>query len=172
MGWMLWDRLDSNRIENGQWRTRSTAAQTAAVHVGFAGDVYAHNIVVDASGKATLLDYGQCWLLQSCGLSSAQRASDGVLCITSGVFHAGASFFYQPDTLPYEAQEVRAFGLFLSDLIARMDGSAHGGAARQKLEGTASACLEPDPLKRPAFAAIAAALGFQMNGLHVRMLLY
>ena len=76
----------------------------------------------------------------------------------SGVFHAGASFFYQPDTLPYEAQEVRAFGLFLSDLIARMDGSAHGGAARQKLEGTASACLEPDPLKRPAFAAIAAAL--------------
>ena len=32
---------------------------------------------------------------------------------------AGASFFYQPDTLPYEAQEVRAFGLLLADMAAR-----------------------------------------------------
>ena len=130
----------------------------AAAHVGFAGDVYAHNIVVDASGKATLLDYGERWSLQTCGQSSAQL-SVTVYPLSQWSTHAGASFFYKPDTLPYEAQEVRAFGLFLSDLLARMDGGAHGGAARQKLEDTARACLDCDPLKRPAFAAVAAALG-------------
>ena len=36
---------------------------------------------------------------------------------------------------------------------------ARGSAAGRKLEGVASACLDGDPAKRPAFAAIATALG-------------
>ena len=33
---------------------------------------------------------------------------------------AGASFFYQPGGLSYEAQEVRAYGLLLKDLVSRI----------------------------------------------------
>jgi len=29
----------------------------------------------------------------------------------------GASFFYEKGPVPYEAQEVRAFGLFLTDMV-------------------------------------------------------
>ena len=82
-----------------------------------------------------------------------EHSSSQIFCL------AGASFFYKPHTLPYEAQEVRAFGLFLSDLIARMDSGMQGGTARQKLDDIATACLVEEPMKRPAFAAIAAALG-------------
>lgn len=32
----------------------------------------------------------------------------------------GASFFYQPGSVSYEAHEVRAFGLLLEDLVTRM----------------------------------------------------
>lgn len=39
---------------------------------------------------------------------------------------AGASFFYQPDTLPFEAQEVRAFGLLLADMAARITAADSG----------------------------------------------
>ena len=33
---------------------------------------------------------------------------------------AGASFFYQAGNVPYEAQEVRAYGLLLHDLVSRL----------------------------------------------------
>ncbi|KAK9909089.1 hypothetical protein WJX75_007005 [Coccomyxa subellipsoidea] len=55
----------------------SSALQYLHAHCICHGDVYAHNILVDAGGHATLLDYG-------------------------------ASFFYKPGTLPYEAQELTA----------------------------------------------------------------
>ena len=117
---------------------------TAAVRVGSAGDVYAHNIVVDASGKATLLDYGQRPSLQTLVRLSSPAHGLSAPRFTA-VCRAGASFFYKPGTLPYEAQEVRAFGLFLSDLIARIDWGAHGSPTRQKLEGVSAACLEATP---------------------------
>ncbi|KAK9811060.1 hypothetical protein WJX73_010040 [Symbiochloris irregularis] len=55
------------------------------------GDLYAHNVLADKQGHAVLCDFG-------------------------------ASFFYKPeDTTAFEAQEVRAFGLFLKDINARLD---------------------------------------------------
>lgn len=33
---------------------------------------------------------------------------------------AGASFFYEAGDVPYEAQEVRAYGLLLHDLVSRL----------------------------------------------------
>ncbi len=33
---------------------------------------------------------------------------------------AGASFFYQAGNVPYEAQEVHAYGLLLHDLVSRL----------------------------------------------------
>ena len=33
---------------------------------------------------------------------------------------AGASFFYKAGDVPYEAQEVRAYGLLLHDLVSRL----------------------------------------------------
>lgn len=35
------------------------------------------------------------------------------------LLHLGASFFYLPGSVPYEAHEVRAFGLLLEDLVSR-----------------------------------------------------
>jgi hypothetical protein len=84
---------------------------------------------------------------------------------------AGASFCYARDApAPYEAQEVRAFGLLLADLVARLapaaparpppapvpgppdaGGVALGGA----LAGVAGECLAAAPAQRPAFAALA-----------------
>lgn len=51
-----------------------------------------------------------------------------MLCVTRcRVRHAGASFFYQPGGAPFEAQEVRAFGLMLADMAARIPGVGVGG---------------------------------------------
>ncbi len=69
---------------------------------------------------------------------------------------AGASFFYKPGTLPYEAQEVRAFGLFLSDMLARVEGTEKASSVRAGLEDIAAGALHKDPLSRISFEAIAA----------------
>ncbi|KAL0019397.1 hypothetical protein WJX77_007861 [Trebouxia sp. C0004] len=44
----------------------------------------------------------------------ADEEGNSVLC------DYGASFFYQAENLPYEAQEVRAYGLLLHDLVSRL----------------------------------------------------
>ena len=69
--------------------------------------------------------------------------------------HAGASFFYEQGVVPYEAQETRAFGLFLGDLLARMDAQDKGSMASTALQGIKAACLKPLPSERPAFRQIA-----------------
>lgn len=120
--------------------------------------MYAHNIVVDTAGHATLLDYGalpsdakwtcalpMCVPGRPSGLSAQCRPP------------AGASFFYRPGTLPYEAQEVRAFGLFLTDLVARVQPSSHA-ETRRALTNIVTECLLDKPLQRPGFKALAARL--------------
>jgi len=37
--------------------------------------------------------------------------------MTAWLWCTGASFFYEKGPVPYEAQEVRAFGLFLTDMV-------------------------------------------------------
>ena len=81
--------------------------------------------------------------------------------------HAGASFFYTPGTLPYEAQEVRAFGLFLTDMLARMEGAEKAGSVRADLEDIAAGALHKAPLSRPSFEAIAARCRRLTKVLHV-----
>ena len=68
---------------------------------------------------------------------------------------AGASFFYKPGTVSYEAQEVRAFGLFLADLLARMDACDNDSLASTALQGIRAACLNSAPAERPRFQQIA-----------------
>jgi hypothetical protein len=77
--------------------------------------------------------------------------------ISQSVYPAGASFFYRPGTLPYEAQEVRAFGLFLADMLARIRPSSHTDA-RQGLTDIVAACLLDKPLQRPSFKSLASRL--------------
>lgn len=69
---------------------------------------------------------------------------------------AGASFFYKPGTLPYEAQEVLAFGLFLRDMLDRLEEAGKAAAMRASLEEITASALEEDPGKRPTFETIAA----------------
>jgi hypothetical protein len=59
---------------------------------------------------------------------------------------AGASFFYQLDTLPYEAQEVRAFGLLLADMAVRITaaGSSNSGNGDASHTGTAKSSVAAD----------------------------
>ena len=68
---------------------------------------------------------------------------------------AGASFFYQPGSVPYEAQEVRAYGLFMADVVARShmhEGQAAG--VRDGLAALADSCVRTPARQRPAFAKI------------------
>lgn len=74
----------------------------------------------------------------------------------------GASFCYTRDgAAPYEAQEVRAFGLLLCDLVARLAPTSHP-AGGPELGGALGAivgeCLCAAPAARPTFAQLAARL--------------
>lgn len=96
----------------------------------------------------------------------------------------GASFFYEAGGLPFEAQEVRAFGLLLAEMADRISsgggggfwarcwpfgaaaaqagggdgGDAASGDARQsvkyRLAVLAVECCQPRVYKRPSFAGI------------------
>lgn len=90
------------------------------------GDVYAHNIVSDEDGNAVLCDYG-------------------------------ASFFYPLDTdVPYEAQEVRAFGLFLNDIVNRLASpqSTPDIQVRDELSGLVESCTNIAAQHRPKFEEV------------------
>lgn len=85
------------------------------------GDVYAHNVLADDDGNAVLCDYG-------------------------------ASFFYNRDTSPpWEAVEVRAFGLLLKDLVERYEGDAR---VLSQLQVLTHACCYGSTDTRPGFDAI------------------
>ena len=94
------------------------------------GDVYAHNVLADAEGNAVLCDYG-------------------------------AAFFYarsSPLAAAYEGQDARAFGLFLRDLVARVDigfdGLEAALDAQKQLLLLAAQCTTGPPARRPRFGAV------------------
>jgi len=101
---------------------------------------------------------------------------------------AGASFFYEAGVLPFEAQEVRAFGLLVADMAARIPAGGAGNCAgnggfwarfwpsspppppkgagssmpessvKKQLSLLAEACTQPSVSKRPSFSIIVAKL--------------
>ena len=74
----------------------------------------------------------------------------------------GASFCYaRSAAAPFQAQEVRAFGLLLADMVARLapGGPSAGGAALGGVLGAlAGECLAAPPAERPTFKHLAARL--------------
>lgn len=92
------------------------------------GDVYAHNVMADEGGHATLCDYG-----------------------ASFPYHKGGP-------VPYEAHEVRAFGLMLADMVQRMDIAFQGMEAlleaQRELLALVQACIGAPAVKRPTFGAV------------------
>lgn len=115
------------------------------------GDLYAHNCVADEKGNATLLDYG-------------------------------ASFLYGTGSeVDFERLEVRAFGLFLQDLVERLSSTEEASpqskrrrssspfptslspmitpsltpaVARALLEDVVAQCLVSEVAQRPTFKAL------------------
>ncbi|MBA4256086.1 MAG: protein kinase [Polaromonas sp.] len=95
------------------------------------GDFYAHNILWHpASGQATLSDFGAATLLPT---------------------HAPAL------ARALQALEVRAFGLWLQELLGLAD-AAPPGAYAAALAPLADACAGPDPTARPTMREVAEAL--------------
>ena len=74
----------------------------------------------------------------------------------------GASFCYASSaSAPLQAQEVRAFGLLLADMVARLapgEPSAGGAALGGFLGALAGECLAAAPAERPTFKRLAARL--------------
>ena len=95
------------------------------------GDVYAHNLLVDEEGKATLCDFG-------------------------------AAFSYHPSQRWFwERMEVRAYGLFLQDLVIQTNdalGNGHLKLQLSTLKSVAEKCLSSDD--RPSFDEIEALIKF------------
>ncbi|GAX81710.1 hypothetical protein CEUSTIGMA_g9138.t1 [Chlamydomonas eustigma] len=114
------------------------------------GDVYAHNILVDTAGKAIVCDFG-------------------------------ASFCYEEGQRGFwQSMEVRAFGLFLQDLInqvslenpifslgrkeeeAALQAGMDGPALVEQLKSLAKWCLCLVPAARPSFSELETALAAQL----------
>lgn len=77
----------------------------------------------------------------------------------------GASFSYHPDQWFWEAVEVRAFGLFLSDLVDRLapesdspESESEFEAQRRALAECVASCVAPDPAARPRFSHVETSL--------------
>lgn len=115
------------------WVLRVAAGVAAALeHMHYKGichgDVYAHNVMADEAGHATLCDYG-----------------------ASFPYHKGGP-------VPYEAQEVRAFGLMLADMVQRLDigfqGMEQALEAQRELLSLVQQCTGAPPIRRPTFGAV------------------
>ncbi|WP_368163554.1 protein kinase [Aeromonas sp. R6-2] len=106
------------------------------------GDLYGHNILHDARGRALLGDFG------------------------------AASFYEPGTPLgrALESIEVRAFGCLMEELLARSQASGDGAmAAVSGLSHLASSCLSERGEERPAFAMLAARLEEMASQEHVAM---
>ena len=95
------------------------------------GDVYAHNVLAAQDGTSILCDYG-------------------------------ASFIYkkgEPSHASFEAQEVRAFGLLVRDLVERIDIEFENMEValdcQKQLLMIIQQCLSSNPSKRPLFSVLA-----------------
>lgn len=90
------------------------------------GDLYGHNILLNDQGDCLLGDFG------------------------------AASFHATTDTLETRALqrlEVRAFGVLLGELLARID-SGLSDEQREVLEALQQRCCQPDVLARPGFSEV------------------
>lgn len=119
------------------------------------GDMYAHNCVADDKGNVTLLDYGASFLYGGKGGEGSE--------------------------VDFERLEVRAFGLFVNDLVQRLSSTEEASpqskrrrssspfptslspmltpslspaAAQALLEDVVAQCLVPEVSARPTFAAL------------------
>ncbi|KAK9811574.1 hypothetical protein WJX72_006238 [[Myrmecia] bisecta] len=63
----------------------------------------------------------------------------------------GASFFYQPNTVPYEKHEVLAYGIMLGDMVARLEPNSSFHAELQQLH---CACTSRPAISRPSFGEV------------------
>ena len=112
------------------------AGGLAAVHAaGIAhGDVYAHNVLCDDEGAATLVDWGAGFFVPTCGGGANAPSSS-------------------PPPSAFHAFDVRAFGIFLGELVGATHGRAASVLARA---GRSAADARPDA--RPTAAALEALL--------------
>jgi hypothetical protein len=105
----------------------AAAAAQLHAHGIVHGDLYGHNVLHDPAGHSLLGDFG-------------------------------AAAFYDPadpQALPLQRLEVRAFGLLLEELLERC---AAPPAVQAQLAALQAECVQPDVAARPLFAAIAAHL--------------
>jgi len=96
------------------------------------GDLYAHNILVNAEGDLLLGDFG-------------------------AASHYGSLSAVQASAL--EAIEVRAFGCFLEDILGLIKPETRAASFIPALENLAEACLQTNAAERPRFEDIQARLG-------------
>ena len=68
----------------------------------------------------------------------------------------GAAFCYAKDTVPYETHEVRAYGLFLTDLVNRLTKTSAGvgDIAAEALKALAASCTEVEAGNRQSFTDV------------------
>lgn len=97
------------------------------------GDLYAHNILTDPSGRCILSDFGAATVYAPSQATTRQGL---------------------------ENLEVRAFGCLLEELLVRHDPScSDGGNASAQLERIRDQCLQLQPQMRPTFGQICDRLG-------------
>ena len=121
---------DSTRFtaESALRIARGIASAAAHLHAhGIChGDLYGHNILFNAQGDCLLGDFG------------------------AACFHATDD---SPRSRALQRIEVRAFGILLGELLARID-SGLSDQQRTSLEHLQQRCVQPEVLARPDFAEI------------------
>ncbi len=106
----------------------ASAATHLHAHQLMHGDLYGHNILVDANGHAFLGDFGAASFVPSNASTDTAQA--------------------------IERLEVRAFGCLLEELVAHCVASPDSDGVLQALQQLANDCMQHTPLLRPLFTHI------------------